>query len=109
MSDFQDTYSWGAGCISYVLLQTPQLSVKREVIPPDATEVTHAHHVAQQLFYVLKGKATFWIDDVIHCIAEGNCIYILPGTKHYVANRTGEMLEILVISQPDTTGDRTNC
>ena len=108
MSDTQQTYTWGDGCTSYVLLQTPHLSVKREIIPPGSTELMHLHREAQQLFYVLKGEGIFYADAAIHTLAEGESIHILPGTKHLVVNRTDTMLELLVVSQPDTSGDRIN-
>lgn len=106
MSSTQNSYTWGANCIAYIVLQTPGLSVKREIMPANTSETLHMHQHAQQLFYVLKGIATFCVDDKTLYIEEGNSIHILRGQRHFIANRTGEPLEILVISQPDTAGDR---
>lgn len=108
MSDTMRVYSWGDGCTAHMLLQTPHLSVKREAIPPGSAEVLHLHQKSQQLFYVLKGEATFHTDAETHTLTEGESLHIVPGTKHLVANRSDKMLELLVVSQPDTSGDRIN-
>jgi mannose-6-phosphate isomerase-like protein (cupin superfamily) len=102
------SYTWGDGCTATVLLQTSQLSVKRETMPPGSAEVLHLHHQAQQLFYVLNGTAVFYLDKQSHPISAGEHIHIPPGTSHRVANESELPLEFLVISQPDTADDRIN-
>jgi len=65
--------------------------------------------VAQQFFFILRGTAIFYFDDKKETVATQKGILIPAGTKHYIANETDEELEFLVISQPSTNNDRTNC
>jgi len=100
-------YFWGENCDSWVLADTEGLSVKQESMPSGTKEKLHFHTNAQQFFFVLKGKATFYLNDEIEIIKEQKGILIEPKTKHYIANETDEVLDFLVISQPTTNNDRT--
>lgn len=101
-----DHYTWGAGCTATVLLQSPNLSVKRETMPPGTAEEPHLHQQAQQLFYILKGSAVFYLEEQRLPINAGEHIHIQPGVRHWIANEGEALLEFLVISEPDTAGDR---
>jgi mannose-6-phosphate isomerase-like protein (cupin superfamily) len=100
-------YLWGDNCDSWVLADTPGLSVKQESMPGLTRERLHFHTNAQQFFYILNGFATFYLEDSKITVTEQKGILIHPGTKHYIANETNEKLEFLVISQPTTNNDRT--
>jgi mannose-6-phosphate isomerase-like protein (cupin superfamily) len=99
-------YKWGAGCDTWVLVDTQNLSVKQEHMPPYATEVEHFHNHAQQFFYVLQGTATFYIDDQKYSVKEKQGIVVECKSKHVVVNETDEDLTFLVISHPSTNTDR---
>lgn len=100
-------YLWGEDCNSWVLADTSGLSVKQESMPSGTKEKLHFHTNAQQFFFILKGSATFYLDENKIIVVEQKGILIHPKTKHYVANEATERLEFLVISQPTTNNDRT--
>lgn len=75
---------------------------------PGTKETLHFHSVAQQFFFVLKGKARFSVEDEIHLAEEGQGLRVPAGAKHFIANEGNGPLSFLVISQPATEGDRTN-
>ena len=100
-------YIWGDNCDSWVLADTIGLSVKQESMPTLAREKLHFHTKAQQFFYILKGSATFYLEENKITVIEQKGILIQPNTKHYIANETTEQLDFLVISQPTTNSDRT--
>jgi mannose-6-phosphate isomerase-like protein (cupin superfamily) len=100
-------YKWGDNCDSWVLADKEGLSVKHESMPVGTKERAHFHHTAQQFFFVLKGKATFYIEDERVIVQEQSGVMILPNTIHFVANETNDPLDFLVISQPSTNNDRT--
>jgi len=102
-------YQWADNCDSWVLVNTPGLSVKLEKMPADTKEKLHFHSNAQQFFFVLKGKAAFYHNDKKETIESQQGFLAIPITRHYIANETQEALEFLVISQPDATNDRINC
>ncbi|MES2780787.1 MAG: cupin domain-containing protein [Bacteroidota bacterium] len=101
-------YTWGDNCSSWVLNDTAVLSVKQEQIPAGAREQLHYHQHASQFFFVLKGVATFYVDDEMMEVKEQEGISVTNGRKHFVVNNSDEPIEFLVISQPTTLNDRIN-
>jgi mannose-6-phosphate isomerase-like protein (cupin superfamily) len=99
-------YTWGNNCDSWILANTEELSIKQESMPPDTKEQLHFHNYAQQFFFILKGSATFYIEDEKIIVLEQKGLLINPKTKHFIANETHEQLDFLVISQPSTNKDR---
>ncbi len=102
-------YLWGSDCDGWDLVDEDALSVKQELMPAGTKEVKHYHQSAQQFFYILKGKATFEIEDSTIVINQGEGLHIEAGKKHRILNETGEDLEFVLCSQPSTKNDRINC
>lgn len=99
-------YIWGNGCDSWILKDSIQLSVKQERMPAGTAEKLHFHEVAEQLFYILKGEAVFYIDNGKFQVRAGESISIQPQSKHFISNESLEETEFLVISNPSTHNDR---
>lgn len=102
------SYKWGNNCDSWVLADTKDLSVKQESMPQGTREARHFHSEAQQFFFILKGTATFYVDDKLEILAAQSGIHISAKTRHYIANEGSTELSFLVISQPAINSDRTN-
>jgi mannose-6-phosphate isomerase-like protein (cupin superfamily) len=102
-------YTWGHSCDTWILSEGEGLSVKQELMPAGAAEQLHYHKKAQQFFFVLSGTASFFMDGEKHSLAAQQGITVKAGSKHFIANDTGDTLEFLVISQPGTHEDRINC
>ncbi len=101
-------YLWGNSCDSWVLAETEMLSIKQENMPPGTKEKLHFHKNAQQFFFVLKGTATFYVDEKKEILNEQQGLLIRKNSKHFIANETTEPIQFLVISQPSTDNDRIN-
>lgn len=99
-------YRWGAGCDGWHLLRAPGLSVIQERMPPGTAEVRHSHGVARQFFYVLRGELELELAGVRHRLAAGTGLEVPPGAPHQASNRSEVDVELLVISQPPSHGDR---
>ncbi len=99
-------YFWGEHCDSWVFHKSENLVVKQEIMPPKTAEKLHFHEVAHQFFYILKGEATFYIEEEKFTVKSNEGITIEPKKKHFIANETSENLEFLVISNPSTDEDR---
>lgn len=100
-------YLWGEQCDGWNLVDTPELSVKMERMPPHTAEQMHFHQQARQFFFILKGTATFYFegeDPVTVNAQEG--LEIRPGLRHRIANEGEEDLEFILSSQPSTAADR---
>lgn len=76
-------------------------------MPSLTKEKLHFHSKAQQFFFILKGAATFYLEDAKIKVHEQKGISIPPQTRHFIANETSLPLDFLVISQPSTNEDRT--
>lgn len=101
-------YTWGDNCDGWYLLKTEELSVITGKMPPGTAEQLHFHEHAQQLFYIFSGIATFKIDEWGVLAKAKSSIHIPKMTKHCIANKSDQVLEFLVISQPKLHGDRQN-
>jgi len=101
-------YIWGDNCDGWVFIDTDALSVKQEAMPPDTKEKRHYHRLSQQFFYILKGKATFYIEEEKIELCETEGLTILPHQKHFISNETDHSIEFLVVSHPSTNNDRIN-
>lgn len=101
-------YTWGDNCDGWHLLKTEELSVIQEKMSSGTAEQLHIHAHSQQLFYILSGVATFEINGQIIVIDAHESIHIPKATRHFIANRSDNVLEFIVISMPKSHGDRQN-
>src|SRR5579872_4691646 len=101
-------YKWGDDCYGWNYIDTDALSVKQELMPPDTAEQLHYHERATQVFFILKGRATFVIDGVETELKPEQGIEIKPGQKHFISNKERSDLEFILYSSPSTKNDRIN-
>lgn len=102
-------YQWGSQCDGWVLVDTEALSVKQERMAAQTSEALHYHAKSQQFFFILKGTATFEVEDKTVTVGEGEGFHIQAGNKHRILNNTNEDLEFILSSQPSINNDRFNC
>jgi mannose-6-phosphate isomerase-like protein (cupin superfamily) len=105
-SDCLSHYTWGDDCHGWTFVDTDALSIKQELMPPDTAEQLHYHEKAAQVFFILKGRATFTIDGVEHLLREQQGIEIQPMQKHFISNKWENDLEFILYSYPSTKNDR---
>ncbi|MBI3233601.1 MAG: cupin domain-containing protein [Bacteroidetes bacterium] len=103
-----ENYSWGKNCLSWILNNSEALSIKQELMPIGTKEQLHFHEKASQFFYILKGQATFYLEDEILILNPNDGVIVNNNMKHYIANESEVDIEFLVISQPNTYKDRIN-
>lgn len=101
-------YTWGQNNDGWHLLKSDALSVIEERMPPGNFEQKHYHQKSRQVFYILLGEAHFEIADQTVTVAAGQSIYIEPGTVHGLFNKSSQDLRFIVISCPQSHGDRIN-
>jgi len=99
-------YNWGNNCTGWHLLQSDSLGVIQERMPPGTTEKLHYHTKAQQLFFILSGTATFEINGQYHIVAANESIHVPVKSLHCIANQHNASLDFIVISEPQSHGDR---
>jgi mannose-6-phosphate isomerase-like protein (cupin superfamily) len=101
-------YRWGDGCDGWRLLRHPELSVIEEQVPAGAAERAHRHARARQFFYLLAGCATLEFDDASLVLQAGQGVHVAPGVRHRFVNHGAAPVRFLVISAPDSAGDRSD-
>jgi mannose-6-phosphate isomerase-like protein (cupin superfamily) len=101
-------YQWGNQCAGWNLVDEETLSIKLESMPPETSERRHFHHHAQQFFFILKGNATFEIENEVLVVTANEGILIKPSQKHKISNAGTSTLEFILVSQPSTVNDRVN-
>jgi mannose-6-phosphate isomerase-like protein (cupin superfamily) len=100
-------YAWGEGCEAWHLVKNSQMSIIQEAMPPGISEVQHYHSRAQQFFYMLAGEAVMEISGKETHICAGEGLHVEPGVPHRIMNQSDKPIQFLVISQPESHGDRT--
>ena len=83
-------YTWGNNCLAWNLVNTPELSIKEELMPPNTEEQLHFHQYSEQFFRILKGMAQVQLEEEIIEVEEGHGVYIPPKAKHRIYNRSKE-------------------
>ena len=97
---------WGQGCDSWALLRCPTLSVVQKQVPPGCSEVAHYHARAHQFFFVLSGKLALEVDGITHEVGPQQGLSVPPGVTHLLRNRGEQSVLYLLISSPNSQGDR---
>lgn len=99
--------TWGTNCSAWRLLALPDLAVAEEVMPPGTTEKRHVHRRARQFFYVLSGTLSMEREgSEALALGPGEGLEMPPGLAHRAHNASHEPVRFLVISAPQTKGDR---
>ena len=101
-------YIWGENCSGWLLMNSPDLSVKQELMLAHTREQLHYHKIARQFFYILEGEASFYIAGQKVKLNALQGLKVLPGVHHQIVNESGNDLKFLVVSQPSTENDRVN-
>jgi len=101
-------YKWGINSDGWHLLKSDSLSVIEEKVPTNEKEQRHFHKTSQQFFYILTGVATIEISGELFEVHPNNGIHIPAGEPHQLMNNGTKQLHFLVISQPESHGDRVN-
>lgn len=99
-------YTWGNGCDGWHLLDSDELSVIQERMPPGTKEEMHFHEMAQQVFYILSGVASFEVNGESHSVSASESLHVPAKTWHRISNQSNEDLHFVLVSQPKARGDR---
>ncbi len=104
--DNAEHYQWGDGCDGWFLHKSAACTLIQERVSVGKAEVRHYHEYANQVFYVLQGIATLEVDGLIHQLRSGDSLTIPVGVAHQLHNHGPDELTFLLISQPNSHGDR---
>ncbi|AET69180.1 mannose-6-phosphate isomerase [Desulfosporosinus orientis DSM 765] len=89
-----------------VLINTSELSIIHEKMPPKTSEVRHYHQQAKQFFFVVSGQATIEVNEELIELNEQEGVEISPNIPHQMFNKSERDIEFIVVSAPTSKGDR---
>ncbi|MEE1963901.1 cupin domain-containing protein [Allomuricauda taeanensis] len=101
-------YQWGNHCDAWTLLQSENVIIKEEKMPPNTEEQFHYHNETAQFFYILEGAATFLLNKKEIVVKQNEGIKIEEKLPHKIGNKNTGVLHFLVISFPGNPTDRVN-
>jgi mannose-6-phosphate isomerase-like protein (cupin superfamily) len=101
-------YLWGDECDGWHLLKRDDVSVIQERVPAGCAEVMHYHQVSRQFFFILEGQGSLVFKDQTIELQKGEGLEIPPGIPHQFSNLSQSDVRFLVISLPESHGDRMN-
>lgn len=99
-------YTWGQGADGWRLVDSPGLSVIEERVPAGTGEEWHVHDFASQFFYLLEGEARLDTMEGVVKLQPRQGIEISAGRPHRFFNPGAADNRFLVISAPNSRGDR---
>lgn len=87
-------------------MERHDLSVIQERVPPGGCEKLHYHQKSTQMFSILRGNAVMERGGARYEMTEGDSIVVEPGVLHKFMNMENSDVMFLVISSPESHGDR---
>ncbi|PLS16466.1 cupin domain-containing protein [Bacillus sp. M6-12] len=99
-------YLWGDNCDGWHLVKNQDLSIIHERMPGNTCEVRHYHLQSRQFFFILSGSAMLEVNGEQVILNQQEGYEVPPLVPHQIFNQTDSEVELLVISQPNSKGDR---
>lgn len=101
-------YLWGDNSDGWRLLKRDDVSVIQERVSAGKTEVMHLHNISRQFFYILEGQGQIRFENELISLQKSEGLEIPPLVKHRFENNSNSDVIFLVISVPNSHGDRIN-
>ena len=105
MSDITETvrYSPGGGQM-HVLTRCAQTGGKQfamiNVEPPGGGPPLHVHSREDELFFVIEGEVTLWVNGQVSKATAGMALFLPRGVPHTFRNRSDRQLRLLIVCTP---------
>ncbi|MFQ6108964.1 MAG: cupin domain-containing protein [Candidatus Aminicenantales bacterium] len=91
---------WRPEHFAWAFLDSPELSVKLEEIPPQGRSEKHSHRKSRQFFFILEGRARFLKEEHSYSLEKHEAIEVEPEKSHQILNSGQKPLLFLLISYP---------
>ncbi len=74
-------------------------------IPPKTKQRKHYHNKQTEVFYILEGKCSIFVNDVEYIASSGDSFVCEPLDTHYLWNREDQEFKLLVFKINKDVGD----
>jgi quercetin dioxygenase-like cupin family protein len=77
------------------------------IIPPNTKQRNHSHDVQTEIFYILRGECSIFINEKEYIAKPGDSFVCEQGDEHYLWNKSDEEFELVVfkIDRPQDNED----
>jgi mannose-6-phosphate isomerase-like protein (cupin superfamily) len=75
-------------------------SLAKVTIQPGNSVLEHYHKKTEELYHIISGEGTIYIENEKRIIGSGETVVILPGQKHKIDNHGDTDLVMLVMCAP---------
>src|SRR5438093_6775588 len=77
---------------------TKNLTAGIVILPPGKEQPKLSSHQAEEIYYVIRGKGRFVLDEKEIDVAEGSAVYVGWGVKHRALNTGEQDLELFWVN-----------
>ena len=75
------------------------------ILPPKQEQAKlSAHQGEEEVYFVLKGKGKFVLDDEVVEVEQGTAVYIEPGCRHRAINSGDDEMRLFWVNAPSVFG-----
>ena len=74
-------------------------------IDPGQEQTRLSIHEGEEIYFVLKGKGQFVLDDRVEAIEKDTAIYVKPGTRHRAINIGDSVMRLYFENSPPVFGE----
>lgn len=76
-------------------------------IPPKTKQRNHSHNIQTEVFYILEGECSIFINNKEYVATKGDSFVCSPGDTHYLWNRSDKEFKLAVfkIDRPEEDED----
>jgi quercetin dioxygenase-like cupin family protein len=76
-------------------------------IPPQTKQRSHYHNIQTEVFFILEGKCSIFINENEFTAVPGDSFVCEPGDRHYLWNKTDKDFKLVVfkINRPEDDED----
>ena len=85
---------------------TKSMAVGIVILPPSTEQPKLSHHPdSEEVYFIIRGKGQFVLDDQQFGVEEGTAIYVAPGVGHRAINDSDEEeMEMFWVNAPSCFG-----
>lgn len=87
------------------LVECDDMTIVHQQLQPGACEAPHRHEFALEFVFVLNGALVVHADGARTTVQSNQGFAVLPRATHHLCNESHEVVDLLLVASPSTSGD----